>query len=63
MNKTLIAITAALAVGGVTAQANAPRSTSDAPFSFMPKAHAAMQQDGFGRPDAFQAKAPRAQSK
>lgn len=59
MNKTFIAITAALAVGGVTAQANAPRSTSDAPFPFMPKAHAEMQQDGFGRPDAFQAKAPK----
>lgn len=58
MNKTIIAIAAAMAVGGVTAQAKAPRGTSDAPFPYMPKARAAMQQDGFGRPDACQAKAP-----
>lgn len=30
MNKTIIAIAAAMAVGGVTAQAKAPRGTSDA---------------------------------
>ena len=58
MNKTIIAIAAAMAVGGVTAQAKAPRGTSDALFPYMPKAHAAMLQDGFGRPDACQAKAP-----
>lgn len=63
MNKTIIAIAAAMAVGGVTAQAKAPRGTSDALFPYMPKARAAMLQDGFGRPDACQAKAPRAQSK
>lgn len=57
MNKTIIAIAAAMAVGGVTAQAKAPRGTSDALFPYMPKARAEMQQDGFGKPDAFQAKA------
>lgn len=56
MNKTIIAIAAAMAVGGVTAQAKAPRGTSDALFPYMPKARAEVQQDGFGKPDAFQAK-------
>lgn len=59
MNKTIIAIAAAMAVGGVTAQAKAPRGTSDALFPYMPKARAEVQQDGFGKPDAFQAKAPK----
>lgn len=59
MNKTIIAIAAAMAVGGVTAQAKAPRGTSDAPFPYMPKARAEVCQDGFGKPDAFQAKAPK----
>lgn len=57
MNKTIIAIAAAMAVGGVTAQAKAPRGTSDALFPYMPKARAEVQQDGFGKPDAFQTKA------
>lgn len=57
MNKTIIAIAAAMAVGGITAQAKAPRGTSDALFPYMPKARAEVQQDGFGKPDAFQAKA------
>lgn len=56
MNKTIIASAAAMAVGGVTAQAKAPRGTSDALFPYMPKARAEVQQDGFGKPDAFQAK-------
>ena len=46
-----------MAVGGVTAQAKAPRGTSDALFPYMPKARAEVQQDGFGKPDAFQTKA------
>lgn len=55
MNKTIIAIAAAMAVGGVTAQAKAPRGTSDALFPYMPKARAEVRQDGFGKQDAFQA--------
>lgn len=55
MNKTIIAIAAAMAVGGVTAQAKAPRAASDALFPYMPKARAEVRQDGFGKQDAFQA--------
>lgn len=57
MNKTIIAIAAAMAVGSVSAQAKVPHGTSDALFPYMPKARAEVQQDGFGKPDAFQAKA------
>lgn len=57
MNKTIIAIAAAIAVGSVSAQANVPHGTSDALFPYMPKARAEVCQDGFGKPDAFQAKA------
>lgn len=59
MNKTIIAIAAAMAVGSVSAQAKVPHGTSDALFPYMPKARAEVCQDGFGKPDAFQAKAPK----
>ena len=59
MNKTIIAIAAAIAVGSVSAQAKVPHGTSDALFPYMPKARAEVCQDGFGKPDAFQAKAPK----
>lgn len=59
MNKTIIAIVAAMAVGSVSAQAKVPHGTSDALFPYMPKARAEVCQDGFGKPDAFQAKAPK----
>lgn len=53
MNKTIIAIAAAMAVGSVSAQAKVPHGTSDALFPYMPKARAEVCQDGFGKPDAF----------
>ena len=59
MNKTIIAIAAAMAVGSVSAQAKVPHGTSDALFPYMPKARAEVCQDGFGKPDAFQVKAPK----
>lgn len=59
MNKTIIAIAAAMAVGSVSAQAKVSRGTSDALFPYMPKARAEACQDGFGNHDAFQAKAPK----
>lgn len=56
MNKTIIAIAAALAAGGVTAQAKVLQGTPDALFPYMPKAKAELLKEGFGRPDAFQPK-------